>query len=516
MMKQHWLQFVAWLCCLLLGAAQQQATAQLGISNVWTMGYDGGVGEDSWGEPFGGENILFSANSREIFTQNRWMDYGRTVANISDPAGALLFSSNGVYVGDSAGNLMQNGDSLNPSFYASQYTNHPAGIHIPQGCLILPKPAAPGIYYLFHGTIDDAPTFTAHYLYLTTINMNLNDGLGAVVAKNQVVLSDTLNPGRITAVRHANGRDWWLFCHKDNTNMYDRLLVTPTGVEVDGTQAIGIVRYWDIGSVCFSPDGSRFAYIANNNGFCRIDLFDFDRCTGLFSNPLLLETPDTTFAMGVAFSPNSRFLYATATWSVYQFDTEAPDIQASRVHLAHWDSTYSPSPPFAALFDMAQLAPDGKIYISTGNSGLVLHVINNPDSAGLACGMVQHGVELPRLNMNSLPNHPNYHLGAVEGSVCDSLGLSALTPGPSPRERGGVRASPNPTTGQFTLSYPAHAREGWLLVRNLAGQLVLRERLPQWSTIHEVELQGHAAGMYQCSLRWGVETTATRVILTER
>lgn len=519
MMKQHWLQFVAWLCCLLLGAAQQQATAQQGVGNQWTMGYNGSGGSP---EPFGGENMLFSANSREIFTQNRWMDYGRTVANISNPAGALLFSSNGVYVGDSAGNLMQNGDSLNPSFYASQYTNHPAGIHLSQGCLILPKPAAPGIYYLFHGTIDDAPTFTAHYLYLTTIDMSLNEGLGAVVSKNQVLINDTLNTGRISAVRHANGRDWWVFCHKAYTNVYHSLLVTPVGVEEDGTQAIGVERGWDVGSVCFSPDGSRFAYIANKSGLCTIDLFDFDRCTGLFSNAKLIQTPDSMFAMGVAFSPNSRFLYVTATTNAYQFDTEAPDIAASQVHIAHWDSTYSPFPPFATMFDIAQLAPNGKIYIGTSNSTLRMHVINNPDEPGLACNIVQHGVVLPRYYSNSLPNHPNYFLGAVEGSVCDSLGLGAgiapLSPFGSAQdgEGLGVRAFPNPTIGQFILSYPANAQVGWLEVRNLAGQVVLRERLPQWSTVHALELEGHAAGMYNCTLRWGVETMTTRVILAER
>ncbi|MEZ5068919.1 MAG: hypothetical protein R2847_10725 [Bacteroidia bacterium] len=32
-----------------------------------------------------------------------------------------------------------------------------------------------------------------------------------------------------------------------------------------------------------------------------------------------------------------------------------------------------------------QLAPDGKIYVSTGNGTMHIHVINNPDSAGTAC-----------------------------------------------------------------------------------------------------------------------------------
>lgn len=77
----------------------------------------------------------------------------------------------------------------------------------------------------------------------------------------------------------------------------------------------------------------------------------------------------------VAFSPNGRYVYVSSVFNVYQFDTEAADVAASMVHIAEWDSTYSPFPPLATLFDIAQLAPDGKIYISTGNSTDKLHVI---------------------------------------------------------------------------------------------------------------------------------------------
>lgn len=184
------------------------------------------------------------------------------------------------------------------------------------------------------------------------------------------------------------------------------------------------------------------------------------------------------------------------------------------VHIAAWDSFYSPFPPFATTFDLAQLAPDGKVYISTGNSTLRLHVIHNPDDPGLACNMEQHGVVLPRLFFNSLPNHPNYFLGPVVGSVCDSLDLATRIPGPSPGERGVVRASPNPSDGRFVLDYPAHAGVGWLELRDLAGRMVLHERIPQWSTVHALDLHGRAAGMYQCSLRWGLESMGTRLIIT--
>ena len=246
-----------------------------------------------------------------------------------------------------------------------------------------------------------------------------------------------------------------------------------------------------------------------------LDVYTFDRCTGLLADPINIPIITTGGAAGVAFSPNSRYLYVSSTTDVYQYDGEAADMEGSMVHIAEWDSFYSPFPPFATAFDVAQLAPDGQIYIATGNGTLHLHVIHNPDEPGLACNMEQHGVELPRFYFNSLPNHPNYFLGPVVGSVCDSLDITTLTPALS-RGEGAMQLSPNPSAdGRFVLRYPANAGVGWLEVRDLAGKVVLRERIPQWSTVHAVELPGQAAGMYQCSMRWGAQLLTTRVIITE-
>ena len=494
-------KFVRAALILAMSTITSVAHSQQGLSNLWMGGYG-----EQWGEPWGGVDMDFFSGSMVVSTVDRGIDFGRTSANITDMEGHLLFSTNGAYIANVTGDTMFNGSGLNPSMYTSWW---PVGLHIAQGCLILPKPSTPGIYYLFHGTIDDLSSSLSHHLYLTSIDMSLDSGLGGVLSKNEILIADTLNEGRITAVRHANGRDWWVFCFKANTNIHYRLLLTPSGVSVNGTQAIGEVRTPDHGQACFSPDGSRYAYYSGF-GTADLDIFNFDRCTGLFSNPVNINIDDSNSLGGVAFSPNGRFLYVSSVLDVYQYDTEASDIAASMVHIAHWDSTYSPSPPFATVFDIAQLAPDGKIYIGTGNSTLRMHVINNPDEPGLACNMVQHSVELPRYYSNSLPNHPNYFLGPVDGSVCDSLGINVGVP--EEVLRLGVQAYPNPNAGNFTLSYPAQNVVGELEVRDLSGRLELRERIPQWSQMHRVVLH-EAAGMYQCRLTWGAHSAAVRVLI---
>ena len=47
-------------------------------------------------------------------------------------------------------------------------------------------------------------------LYYAIIDMNQNGGLGKVISKKNLLYKGTFGGGRITACRHANGRDWWL------------------------------------------------------------------------------------------------------------------------------------------------------------------------------------------------------------------------------------------------------------------------------------------------------------------
>ena len=46
-------------------------------------------------------------------------------------------------------------------------------------------------------------------LYNTIIDMRLNGGLGSVVIENKQI-SGELHADCITAVKHGNGRDWWV------------------------------------------------------------------------------------------------------------------------------------------------------------------------------------------------------------------------------------------------------------------------------------------------------------------
>ena len=55
-----------------------------------------------------------------------------------------------------------------------------------------------------------------------------------------------------------------------------------------------------------------------------------------------------------------------------------------------------------------------------------MHVIHEPDEAGIACVPVTTDIKLPTANTFSVPNHPNYRLGPLDGSACDTLGIDNL------------------------------------------------------------------------------------------
>lgn len=314
---------------------------------------------------------------------------------------------------------MLNGSGLNPSNYTAD--NVYLGLFLEQACLIIPFPDDSTKYYLIHNTIDYAGVYSL-YFYFTLIDMTLDNGLRGVVSKNNILLNDTTIPGSLTACKHANGRDWWLINHEQGTNRYFKFLITPYGISGPFSQYIGKVSiYSSHGQVAFSPDGTKFA---NYDVYDDLDIMDFDRCSGNFSNCIHVAIDDSAGPAGVAFSPNSKVLYVSSTRYVYQYDLTSANIPSTQITVAVWDGFYSPVPPYATSFSLAQLAPDRKIYIATGSSTEDIHVINYPDSLGLACNVCQHCIHLPTIIGTTVPNFPNYFLGAdTNSTICDTLRL---------------------------------------------------------------------------------------------
>ncbi len=153
-------------------------------------------------------------------------------------------------------------------------------------------------------------------------------------------------------------------------------------------------------------------------------MFDFDRCSGIFSNPRVIDISDSLPGLGLAFSPDSKYLYACSIWRVFQINTDSAVMYVDTVAL--WDGYSSPNPPLYTHFWLMYLAANGKIYISTDASTVDLHYINYPDNGSIACDVQQHALHLPCYVSRADVNHPNYYLGRLVGSPCDTLQWQGL------------------------------------------------------------------------------------------
>lgn len=302
-------------CCIFFGGLTSDLNAQK-YDYIWLSGYGSSRKNDSaeYGAQFGNIKMDFDSLPVQPVYDSIGMNFLLTDVTMSDTNGNLLFYSNGIYVANYLDETIANGDSLDAGYVI--YVWNPdlslLGYKTPQGMIAIPDVANPNRYYLFHSFVD---TGTDQGLYWskilnTLVDMSANGGLGQVIYKNQPLVIDTLGYA-LQAVRHGNGRDWWLLVQKENTNCYYRILLDSAGPHVQpDLNCLGdSMPNGNLSRACFSPDGSKYVYLGAYSG---LSIYDFDRCTGNLSNAINLPLPvivaSTWLGLGVAISPNNRYL----------------------------------------------------------------------------------------------------------------------------------------------------------------------------------------------------------------
>ena len=417
-------------------------------TNVWELSY-------STSPIYPNTEVLFHNGVVDTQSVDRIMSIYDTNTSICDTNGNLLFYTNGLTIGNRNYDTLQNAVNFNPGYATTSF--EPLGMGIAQGAVIIPRPLNVNQYYIFYVTAEPIFAYGNNdtnplYLSYSLIDMNLDNGLGGIVdsKKNLHAIDDTLVLGRLNAVKHANGSDWWVISHEYYTNKYYKLLVTPDSIIGPFSQNIGTnLKSNDIfGETVFSPDGSKFAMMNANN---ILDYMEFNRCSGEFYNVLSFEIPDSIGTYGCSFSSNNRFLYASSKYNLYQYDTWNPDMVSDGIHIAEWDSFTQNNVP--VLFFLHQLGPDGKIYIGPFNGVSYLNVINDPDSLGIGCNFSAHSFVIPDYNVN-VPSFPNYDLGAVPGGdTCNAVYTTALQ---LSLNTGSYSVAPNPVSDWLNIIYQSN------------------------------------------------------------
>jgi hypothetical protein len=375
--------------------------------NTWVVGRSTKFGPI---QGFGLSILDFSDLSKIKVPTKSNMDFDETLASISDKTGKLAFYTNGQLVENFEHDTLKNGVF---------FENQTYGWTIHQGAMILPYPQKDSLYMVLYqasGFLPGTNEYGIKKFYYATVDMSKNGGKGEVTEKSKSVFNFIPAYGKLNAVKHGNGVDWWILLLEYKTNRFYRYILSKDGLKYEGIQNIGEIDPEGVGCAVFSPDGTKYARYDDQGSFPliqSINVYDFNRCNGLLSNNKNIKFDDKGGA-GLAFSPNSRYLYAGLGDEIRQYDMQESSLKKGEVSISKRDNHISCLDVLEG-FDNGQLAPNGKIYLSTDGCSKVLHVIHQPDLAGKACKIELHGVILPTSNALGVPNFPNFRLGKMLG-----------------------------------------------------------------------------------------------------
>ncbi len=339
-------------------------------------------------------------------------------AALSDAQGNLLLYTNGVI-----NNANHQAIANSPPF--SNYSN----LHLNnQGLLLLP--IGDSLVYQFNHY--SSPTGPGKFaIYYSEIEPYANGSQGA--ATNSHIFALDSVEQQMAATRDASGEGWWIISHDMGKPIFRMIHVLPDGSIQTQFQTIGSPHVHDGRSeLTISPSGSKVAVAAH---YGKVEIFDFDRCTGelSFFNAVEKDSIIENWIFGISFSPNEKLLYVSDTYydsptKTYQYCLDSMNLMNSEVIV--WETPYS-FPDTIRTISIHELGPDGKIYISqvppTPVSELyvldTLAVIHSPDLPGLACDLRPRSLPLPYGKLSwkgNLPNMPNYRLGPLAGQIAEA------------------------------------------------------------------------------------------------
>ncbi|HAD14022.1 MAG TPA: hypothetical protein DCF33_16480 [Saprospirales bacterium] len=483
--------FILWLSLSASIASAQK------FDNIWILGDD----NQTFDTTHGGSLLDFNFSPPKSSYHYREHNMYTTNSSICDSTGNLLFYTNGCVIAGADDEVLENGDNINPGSshalwcdtYDSGYSGGPAN------SLILPVPDSVNLFYLFHKRFvlfSNPSSVVIDKLYYSIVDMKQKGGKGKVIEKNTIMMMDSLARGEIAAVKHANGKDWWLVTPRRNSNQFYIFKFTSQGIVDTFQQTIGILpdpQGEGLGQMVFSPDGSK---LYRTYRYRPVMVYSFDREAGIFNqfDTIAFEYGNQLVGeIGCAISPNNQYLYLSCRKSLYQLDVLAPNISASQIKVAEWDGT---ADPFPTLFWQCQLGPDCKIYIAGGDIRYY-HVIHNPDEPGLACNVEQRGVQFQTPTGASMPTFPNYRLGPIDNPGVPCTATVSVSPPVFAPEVGGVRVWPNPASDVLTVEYEGmNDMPHQFLLFNTLGQLVQSVDLPQGQSSRQLTLMYLPKGIY--------------------
>ena len=408
------------------------------LDNVWVLGFNSKIPDTLYSYinmDFNGESVRF------IKQRNRKFDISGANSSLCDKKGNLISWTNGQIIIGKDEVVIE--DTINYAWDIPyhcrewEYNNHgtsqesrPEGNLGKQNVMILPINDT--LHYVFYNSINYCRQ-EADRLWYSAYMTDTNYTSAKMLYRDSLLLKQRLHP-TFTACRHANGKDWWLITFTLGTHDILTFLVTEQGVQqVNAPIPNPFAKdTTSTGQVVVSPGGDKIAWYSgerftpDGGGWV---VADIDRCTGEVWNMTgKTVSQEEYIGTAVAFSPSGRFLYVSNGRWLWQYDVTAEDILATEILIAEKDTFtfYLPWWGGSVGVDLChmKLGPDGRIYIfSCITTNRYIGVINYPDEKGTLADVKQHALYTPVYFARTVPNMPEYRLGPLDGSPCDTLGI---------------------------------------------------------------------------------------------
>jgi hypothetical protein len=373
------------------------------------------------------------------------LDMKNTGDSYADKNGKLVMYTNGQSVHGYDHKPIPRLDTISYSTYWENF-NYPnylpdgsnwiSGFPIEKGAMMLPS-FTENQHVLFHFKRTNLPNdnINGHRttsLLMTEVKFDFENPRGKVIYKEKEILNGFFQGG-YSACRHANGRDWWIIHNGEYNEAHYVFLYSPNGIELihKFTDCNPINQRETLIQGNFSKNGKLYVTsetIGSNYDTMYLTIYNFSRETGTLNRKEFKKINPQVILYGcVEFSHSNQYLYISSGVKMFQYDITKTDILSTEKVIEEYDgSTFSyvsGSSGQQLRFSNMQLGPDGRIYCIPPGGVRSMHVIDYPDEQGVDATMIQNKYKLPCQIFNSIPSYPNYRLGPLDGSSCDTLGL---------------------------------------------------------------------------------------------